>query len=253
MAYRTHCGLVVYGAPSVSLPVLTRLALEAKVRFTYIPDERQDPPVIRTDRGEAKVEPTAPSEVLREASHDSCRTAVVPLGYDVTMLVREGVTFRVANVSSPMPSLPDSQIRTPRTLTAILPGLVLLGTRTCPHTLAAAQAAAASKLPFYYIDITGHMGPTHEALLETLEQHYYFTDQQPLGEMHSTVPIVLLDGQLVGGRAELEEALKNDGSRETLQQQAYAANVGIVYLSLGGVSKKSLEMALMTRKVVRVV
>jgi hypothetical protein len=97
------------------------------------------------------------------------------------------------------------------------------------------------------------MGPTHEALLETLEQHYYFTDQQPLGEMHSTVPIVLLDGQLVGGRAELEEALKNDGSRETLQQQAYAANVGIVYLSLGGVSKKSLEMALMTRKVVRVV
>jgi glutaredoxin len=253
MVYRAHCGLVVYGAPSVSLPVLTRLALEARVRFTYIPEETQNPPVIRTDRGEAAVELTASPEALREASHTECRTAVVPLGYDVTALVREGVTFRVADVSSPMPSLPDSQLGTPRTPTAILPGLLLLGTRTCPHTLAAAQAAASSEVPFYYIDITGRMGQTHEAFVEILEQPYYFSDQKPPNGMHTTVPIVLLNGKLVGGRAELEEALKGDGSRETLEQQAHAANGAIVYLSLGGVSQKSLEKALKAGKVVRVV
>ena len=102
-----------------------------------------------------------------------------------------------------------------RDVTGPLPGgLVVFGTASCPFTKKAAEMLVSRDISFYYIDVTDKMGYYHEALGDVrLGQKYLFEDQPSLGSFHRTVPIVFLDGKLIGGCTQLENSL-NKATRE---------------------------------------
>jgi glutaredoxin-related protein len=199
---------------------------------------------------------------IEAAAHMNCSTPALPLGADVSMAVREGRSFRCVHLAvAPHPkslslALPDRQFRViePETLPM---GLVIMGTRTCGYTLSAVQLVSRLGLPFYYLDITGSMGDIHEKLELLLCTDFLFEEGDRKQALHNTVPIVLLDRQLVGGFTQISAAMRADDLSEQVKDSAKAAVRDCVFIpataDISEATKLAVHTAVSTGKVLRVV
>lgn len=224
-----HCGLLLTysraDAANAAKQIL-KILTEARVPFTAQVDPQATRMKLVTNEGKQEIDlATADAETIRAGAHLDCTTPVVPLEEDVTSAVRGGYTFRCLQLAAgpsedaPTPEPPAKQTRklSPETIPS---GVVVMGTRGCPHTLHAAQILNAKKIPFYFIEISGQMGNVHENFETLLKSNFAYDNTDRDGSLMSTVPIVLVDGKLVGGASQLESALLADDVQETIRQAA---------------------------------
>jgi glutaredoxin len=102
-------------------------------------------------------------------------------------------------------------------------GLIIIGVQNCGYTRKALVHAFTKKIPHIYIDITGRIGVFHEKLNSLLQ-----TEKG----MHSTMPIVVLNGELLGGCEELMCARR---LKESLEQK-------IVYIPIQQTEEETKKM-----------
>jgi hypothetical protein len=116
-------------------------------------------------------------------------------------------------------------------------------------------------MEFFYIDVTGRMGHYIEELGQDsndevgkslLEAAYRFSGRFPEGGTHATVPIVYLDGRLVGGRSEITAAIDDASTLETVEEEVAAFGARVCYFEAPA-SLKAVMRAVEEGKVVRVV
>jgi glutaredoxin len=235
MEVHNHCGLELLGPASDAMQELQRLYAEADVSFTYKPTSAVPNLKLIANKGQQEIEINAEISTLRAASHEECSTPVLQIGSDVTEFVKAGRSFRMARLAA-LPERtwypsenPPKQYRDLGSLS----GVVAIGTSNCPLTLMAVKQLSQSNMGFYYIDVTNSIGITHEALRDILSNKYEFVGTYPENNFHSTVPIVLINGKLLGGATELYAALRENNTRKKLEDAARRENDGVCFIPLG--------------------
>jgi glutaredoxin len=190
---------------------------------------------ITTDCGSTELSDEDSEESFVNASHLNCTTPVIPFDGPVGISVTNGCTFRVADLihTGQTKKCKDATIHPTRSGIVSLPGIVILGTRACPYTLRAVEMLHKTRLPFYYVDVAnGRLGDYHEEMDKELSEKYYFTNKTPEGGFHRTVPIVLMDGKLIGGNSELDSALSRTTSLEEIQKSCRLSVAGVAYIGV---------------------
>jgi glutaredoxin len=188
------------------------------------------------------------------------QTAVVPVSdkgsETVLRLFDEGQSFhytRVSgNVGASAQAVEGRIDRDDRDFSSPLPGgLVMLGRRKCPHTEAAMDLLASKGLSFLYVDIEKQVDAYKNALTTQLGRPFLFSEKMPRGEFHNTVPCIFLNGALLGGRAEIVEAVDDPNTLETIEDEIGRFASRVVYFGLGS-EVQSVLRAVEDNKVVRV-
>lgn len=204
------------------------------------------------------------SKVTPKSQH--LPTPVVALGTPdaprcVQDLIRTGKSFHFVPVQKthvkPRKNVPlatDMHSITQRDVSGPLPGgLVVFGTKNCTFTKQSASLLVLNKISFYYIDVTGYMGHYHETLGNArLGQKYLFEDKPSLSSFHKTVPILFLDGKLIGGHTQLQYALENEMANQEVQNIVSEFDSRVSYFEIPATFEAVWE-AVKDGKVVRAV
>ena len=109
--------------------------------------------------------------------------------------------------SSSIVSAVTSSIRQSRNFRVVPSGVVVVGSCNCGYTQAAVQQLIDSDIEFYYIDCNERLREIRRDLGDEKLSTYKFSEDGPSDSFHSTIPLIFMDGALVGGRKELDDAL----------------------------------------------
>ncbi len=190
-------------------------------------------------------------------------TPVVPIGEDCQALVEKmhglGVTFRLAkvkageNLSFNLPGI-FKQDHLPRNVAGPLPpGICVFGTSYCSFTRRCISSLAAESIPFYYVDVTNDRKHYESQLGARLSAKYLFSDANESEGVHDTVPIVFLDGEIIGGSRELGLALASPKSRAVVNASVRSAESQVILFALPATPSEVMAAIYSGNPVVRVV
>jgi glutaredoxin-related protein len=132
---------------------------------------------------------------------------------------------------------------------ANVPGVMVLGASYCGHTLRAVTALVQQRVPFYYVDATAHHEHYIQSLGKSLEaKTFALSDGEPRKgsppEPYATFPTILLSGELVGGREQIQDVLLDPERTRQLLQKACSSKSAVVALPSDRNDLKEVERAL---------
>lgn len=107
--------------------------------------------------------------------------------------------------SDPEPLVPDSPRGVPVTYNLTQQrGLIVLGVPYCSYTKRAVRVLAKARLPFSYVQMSQDRRTKYETdFKDQLNKPYKYTKHMPPHGIHTSMPIVMLNGELIGGSDEV--------------------------------------------------
>jgi hypothetical protein len=112
------------------------------------------------------------------------------------------------SVSSIASTVPLSIRHESRDFRVVPGGVVVVGSFKCAYTQAAVQQLIDSEIEFYYIECGERLREIRRDLGHEKLSSYKFSEVGPADAYHSTIPLIFMDGMLVGGKTELDDAMR---------------------------------------------